>query len=99
MINRHQPTQPTLHSTSKKVQKLLGFGPNVDGSYASFVPGVPLKDSSSGSGGGGSGSAYEGEVQAEPDPDPHSASKSVSKPFKMNTNSSAGSRGSFGSTI
>ena len=41
-----------LHSTSKKVQKLLGFGPNVDGSYGSFVPGVPLKDSSSGGGSG-----------------------------------------------
>ncbi|KAL7484374.1 hypothetical protein ACHAW6_010009 [Cyclotella cf. meneghiniana] len=33
-----------LHSTSKKVKKLAGFGPNADGSYSSFVPGVSLGD-------------------------------------------------------
>jgi hypothetical protein len=33
-----------LHSTSKKVKKLAGFGPNADGSYSGFVPGVSLGD-------------------------------------------------------
>lgn len=40
-----------LHSTSKKVKKLQGFGPNVDGSFSSFVPGVSLGDVATGSGG------------------------------------------------
>jgi hypothetical protein len=40
-----------LHSTSKKAKKLQGFGPNVDGSYSSFVPGVSLGDVAAGSGG------------------------------------------------
>ena len=40
-----------LHSTSKKVKKLQGFGPNVDGSYSGFVPGVSLGDVVAGSGG------------------------------------------------
>ena len=34
-----------LHSTSKKVRKLAGFGPSADGSYSGFVPGVSLGDS------------------------------------------------------
>eukprot|EP00804_Cyclotella_cryptica_P013955 CCRYP_002466-RB/>CCRYP_002466-RB protein AED:0.08 eAED:0.08 QI:298/1/1/1/1/1/11/357/1434 len=33
-----------LHSTSKKIKKLAGFGPNADGSFSSFVPGVSLGD-------------------------------------------------------
>lgn len=41
-----------LHSTSKKVKKLAGFGPNADGSYSSFVPGVSLGDVASGNGSG-----------------------------------------------
>jgi hypothetical protein len=41
-----------LHSTSKQVRKLNGFGPNADGSYAGFTPGVAVKDASSTSGGG-----------------------------------------------
>ena len=40
-----------LHSTSKKVKKLQGFGPNVDGSYSDFVPGVSLGDTVGGNGG------------------------------------------------
>ena len=40
-----------LHSTSKKVKKLNGFGPNVDGSFSSFIPGVSLGDVLAGSGG------------------------------------------------
>lgn len=39
-----------MHSTSKKVKKLMGFGPNVDGTYGSFVPGVSLADVGSGGG-------------------------------------------------
>ena len=37
-----------LHSTSKKVKKLVGFGPNVDGSYSSFIPGLSLGDVAAG---------------------------------------------------
>ena len=40
-----------LHSTSKKAKKLNGFGPNADGSFSSFVPGVALGDVVAGSGG------------------------------------------------
>lgn len=40
-----------LHSTSKKVKKLQGFGPNVDGSHSSYVPGVSLSDVAAGNGG------------------------------------------------
>jgi len=39
-----------LHSTSKQVRKLNGFGPNSDGSYSGFSPGVAMKDASSGGG-------------------------------------------------
>jgi len=35
-----------LHSTSKKVQKLNGFGPHVDGSYSGFRDGVTLGEAS-----------------------------------------------------
>jgi len=48
-----------LHSTSKKVKKLAGFGPNADGSYSEFVPGVPLGEAGDG---GGSASGGSGEV-------------------------------------
>lgn len=48
-----------LHSTSKKVKKLAGFGPNADGSYSEFVPGVPLGETGDG---GGSASGGSGEV-------------------------------------
>lgn len=40
-----------LHSTSKKVRKLSGFGPNADGTYTvGYNPGVAIKDASGTSG-------------------------------------------------
>jgi len=49
-----------LHSTSKKVRKLNGFGPNADGSYSGFRSGVSLGDASNAVGeGGGSGEAVQ----------------------------------------
>ena len=46
-----------IHSTSKSVQKLRGFGPSSDGSYSDFTPGLTLGETSTSSvaaaGGGG----------------------------------------------
>ena len=38
-----------VHSTSKSVQKLSGFGPSADGSYSDFTPGLTLGETSTSS--------------------------------------------------
>ena len=38
-----------VHSTSKSVQKLSGFGPSADGSYSDFTPGLTLNETSTSS--------------------------------------------------
>jgi len=39
-----------IHSTSKSITKLYGFGPNSDRSYSGYKPGVPFSESASGDG-------------------------------------------------
>ena len=41
-----------LHSTSKKVKRLAGFGPHVDGTYAGYKAGMSVGDAGSTSGSG-----------------------------------------------
>ena len=44
-----------VHSTSKSVQKLSGFGPSADGSYSDFTPGLTLNETSTSSSAAGGG--------------------------------------------
>lgn len=46
-LSAHNGEAYYLHSTSKKVQKLAGFGPSPDGSYSGFRAGVTLGEVSS----------------------------------------------------
>ncbi|KAL7537508.1 hypothetical protein ACHAXR_008540 [Thalassiosira sp. AJA248-18] len=52
-----------LHSTSKKVRKLAGFGPNVDGTFSGYRAGMSLGDVVSGNNGNVSGGGGETVVQ------------------------------------